>query len=157
MLAPVLRWGRSRRSLPTFTAAFSEPVATFTSASLTYGGTAAASTGTITGAGPTYAVAGMTRTGTVIPAIAAAKVTDIAGNANTAATVTVVFCSLSVWPCTGTNIKATLTPSISPTSGAWSATTTTLGTTVTLYARSTQTDLSGNTGASPVAGPIAIP
>ncbi|MEP6760345.1 MAG: Ig-like domain-containing protein, partial [Sporichthyaceae bacterium] len=72
-----------------FTATFSEPVATFSSASVTYGGTALATTSTVSGTGPyNVAASGMTKTGTVIPAIAAAKVTDIAGNSNTAATFT---------------------------------------------------------------------
>jgi hypothetical protein len=32
-----------------------------------------------------------------------------------------------------------------------------LGTTGTLYARAVQTDLTGNTGTSAIAGPLAIP
>jgi len=186
-----------------FTVLFSETVATLSSASVTYTGTALATTSTITGSGATYNVAtsGMTKTGTVIPAIAASKVTDVAGNNNTAATftdktvtyddtaaptvvitsfaegpsqtatasgtagfglgdpatVTVVFCTVNVFPCAGGNTKATLTPTVSATTGDWSTSSATLGTLATLYAKATQTDLTGNIGNSAVAGPITIP
>jgi len=187
-----------------FTATFSEAVTGFTSPDVTYtGSTALATTSTITGSGAIYTVAssGMTKSGTVIPAIAASVVTDIAGNLNLVATysdhtvtytdnvapavvissfapgpsqtataigtagfglgdpstVTVVFCSVNVWPCAAANIMATLIPSVTPTTGDWSTTSATLGTLSTLYAKATQTDLSGNTGSSAVAGPIAIP
>ena len=71
-----------------FTAAFSEPVAGFTTGDVALSGTAGATTGTVSGGPATYnvAVTGMTISGTVIANIAAAVATDIAGNANTAAT-----------------------------------------------------------------------
>ncbi len=170
---------------------------------MTYTGTGLATTSTITGGSATYNVAasGMTRTGTVIPAIAATTVTDVAGNNNTAATftdktvtyndttaptvaitsfeaggsqtatatgtagfgpgdpttVTVVFCVVNSFPCTAGNTKATLTPTINPATGDWSTTSATLGALPFLYAKATQTDLTGNIGNSAVAGPIAIP
>lgn len=70
-----------------FTAVFSETVVGLNSSDVTYSGTAGVTTTTITGAGRTYDIAasGMTKTGTVLPAIAANTVTDIAGNANTVA------------------------------------------------------------------------
>ena len=72
-------------------------------------------------------------------------------------TLTVVLCTTNVFPCLAGDTKATLTPSVNATTGAWSDTSGTLGTNATLYARATQTDLAGNTGQSLVAGPIAIP
>ena len=72
-------------------------------------------------------------------------------------TVTVVFCTSNVFPCLGGEIMATLTPSVNATTGAWSATSGTLGTNATLYAKATQTDLQGNIGQSLIAGPITIP
>ena len=73
-----------------FTVTFSEAVTGLTTAGVTYTGTALATTTTLTGSGTSYNVAasGMTKTGTVIPAIAASKATDTAGNFNTAATFT---------------------------------------------------------------------
>ena len=72
-----------------FTATFSETVHGFAGTDITYSGTAGATTATVTGAGPyNVAVSGMTQSGTVIPALTASKVTDAAGNANTAATST---------------------------------------------------------------------
>lgn len=73
------------------------------------------------------------------------------------ATITLVFCTVNVFPCTAGNTKATLTPRVNATTGAWSVTSGTLGTNPSLYAKGTQTDLTGNTGSSAVAGPIAIP
>ncbi|MHA7271508.1 beta strand repeat-containing protein [Arthrobacter sp. HLT1-20] len=85
----------------------------------------------------------------------------LAGNAGYSpghsTTVTVVLCTVNAFPCAGGNIKATLTPAINPSTGAWSAATGALGPTPVLYARATQTDLTTNTGQSPVAGPITIP
>ncbi|QHK18939.1 hypothetical protein GU243_03275 [Pseudarthrobacter psychrotolerans] len=72
-------------------------------------------------------------------------------------TVTVVFCTVNVFPCAAGNTRATLTPTINATTGGWSTTSVTLGTIPTLYAKATQTDLTGNIGNSPVAGPIAVP
>jgi len=73
------------------------------------------------------------------------------------ATVTVVLCTQNAFPCLAGNTKATLTPAVNPSTGAWPVTSATLGTNLNLYARATQTDLTANTGQSPVAGPIAIP
>jgi hypothetical protein len=72
-------------------------------------------------------------------------------------TLTVVFCTANSFPCTAGNTKATLTPTVSATTGDWSTTSLMLGTLPTLYAKATQTDLTGNIGNSLVAGPIAIP
>jgi hypothetical protein len=73
-----------------FTGVFSEVVYGLTGSDVTLSGTAGASTVTITGAGPTYtfSVSGMLRSGTVIPSIPAAAVTDAAGNSNVASTST---------------------------------------------------------------------
>ena len=70
-----------------FTATFNETVYGFVGADITYSGTAGATTAAVTGAGPyNVAVSGMAQSGTVIPALTASKVTDAAGNANSAAT-----------------------------------------------------------------------
>ena len=71
-----------------FTVVFSEAVTGFTSADVTLGGTAGATTVAVTGTGPTYtvAVSGMTANGTVIASIAAGRVQDAAGNPNAAST-----------------------------------------------------------------------
>ncbi len=79
-----------------FTVTFSEPVAAFTNANVTLGGTATGTlTAVVTGTGPyNVAVSGMTAgtAGSVIVTIAAGAVTDLAGNATTAAaSATVVF------------------------------------------------------------------
>ncbi len=72
--------------------------------------------------------------------------------------VTVVLCTVNVFPCSGPNTKATLTGvPVDAGTGAWNVTSGFLGTTTTLYARATQTDLTGNIGTSAVAGPVAIP
>ena len=74
-----------------FTVVFSEPVTGFTTSDVTIGGTAGGTkTATITGSGPTYdvAISGMTSSGTVTASIAASRVTDAAGNNNTASTST---------------------------------------------------------------------
>ncbi|MGC1943643.1 MAG: IPT/TIG domain-containing protein, partial [Candidatus Acidiferrales bacterium] len=73
-----------------FTVVFSEPVTSFTNVAVTLGGTAGATTAVVTGSGPSYnvAVSGMTQSGTVTASIGAAKVTDLAGNPNTASTST---------------------------------------------------------------------
>ena len=76
--------------LVAYTAVFSEPVDGFVNTDVTLTGTALATTSALSGSGPTYGVtaSGMTKSGTVIAAIAATKVTDVAGNANTASTTT---------------------------------------------------------------------
>ena len=72
-----------------FTATFNETVYGFIGTDITYSGTAGATTAAVTGAGPyNVAVSGMTQSGTVISALTASKVTDAAGNANSAATST---------------------------------------------------------------------
>ncbi|MDW7676657.1 MAG: Ig-like domain-containing protein, partial [Bacillota bacterium] len=74
-----------------FTVTFSEPVTGFTSDDVIITGTAVGTkVVNITGAGPTYnaAVSGMTSSGTVIAEIAADRVTDLAGNTNSASTST---------------------------------------------------------------------
>lgn len=72
-------------------------------------------------------------------------------------TLTVVLCTTNVFPCAAPNTKATLTGvTVNAGTGAWSVTSAVLGTTATLYARATQTDLSGNTGNSAIAGPVEI-
>jgi LPXTG-site transpeptidase (sortase) family protein len=73
-----------------FTVEFSEPVFGFTSADITLGGTAGATSAVVTGSGATYnvAVSGMITDGTITAGINAAVVTDAAGNANTASTST---------------------------------------------------------------------
>ena len=190
-----------------FTVTFSESVTGLTSAGVTYtGSTALPTTTTLTGSGATYNIAttGMTKTGTVIPAIAASKAQDTAGNLNTTATytdhtvtytdsaapvvtisdftapgdlshtanisgtagiglgdnltVTVVLCTTNAYPCTAGNTKATLSGvAVNPTTGLWTVTSGPVGTTLILYARATQTDLTGNTGNSNIAGPILVP
>lgn len=71
-------------------------------------------------------------------------------------TITVVVCTQVPFPCLGPNIKATLSGvAVSPATGAWTVTSGSLGANPTLYAQATQTDLTGNTGISNVAGPIA--
>ncbi len=72
-------------------------------------------------------------------------------------TVTVVLCTQNAFPCLAGNTKATLTGvPVSPSTGMWSVDSGSLGVTPTLYARATQTDLTGNSGVSAVAGPIAV-
>ena len=71
--------------------------------------------------------------------------------------VTVVLCTVNVFPCLAPTTKATLTGvSVNAGTGAWNVTSAVLGTTPTLYARATQSDLTGNTGTSGIAGPILI-
>ena len=70
---------------------FSEAVTGFATGDVTLSGTAGGTkVATVTGSGTTYnvAVTGMTGTGTVIATVAAARATDLAGNANTASTST---------------------------------------------------------------------
>ena len=72
-----------------FTVVFTSSVSNFATGDVTIGGTAGGSkTATVTGSGTTYSVAitGMTTTGTVVPTVAAAVATDLAGNSNTAST-----------------------------------------------------------------------
>ena len=71
-----------------FTAVFNEAVNGFTSADVTVGGTAGATTAVVTGGPSTYniAVSGMTTGGTVSASIGASKATDVAGNGNAAST-----------------------------------------------------------------------
>jgi hypothetical protein len=74
------------------------------------------------------------------------------------ATVTVVLCSSPTFPCTGTSIKASISGvAVNPQTGAWTVTSDSLGTLAALYARASQTDLTGNTGNSNIAGPIVVP
>ncbi len=73
-----------------------------------------------------------------------------------AATITLVLCKVNVYPCAVANTVATLTPTVTPGTGAWTVTSAALGTQPTVYARATQTDLTGNTGTSAVLGPIAV-
>ena len=186
-----------------FAVVFSEPVYGLLNSHVTMSGTAGATAVVLSGTGPTYnaAVSGMTKSGTVIPAIAASVVQDVAGNLNTAATftdrtvtfsdvtapavqidsfttasqaatvsglagrglgdnlsVTVVLCAVNSYPCLAGNTRATLTGvAVHPTTGVWSVTSGALGSNPALYAQATQTDQTGNTGTSAVAGPIAIP
>ena len=73
-----------------YTVVFSEQVDGFVNTDVALTGTALATTTALSGSGPTYGIlaSGMTKSGTVIAAVAASKVTDIAGNANTASTST---------------------------------------------------------------------
>ena len=73
-----------------FTVVFSEPVTGFTSADITLGGTAGATTATVTGSGVNYnvAVSGMVTDGIVTATIGAGVVTDATGNLNVASTST---------------------------------------------------------------------
>ena len=73
-----------------FTVVFSESVTGFTSADVTLGGTAGATTAVVTGSGATYnvAVSGMVTDGTITATIAAGSVTDLSGNSNTDSTST---------------------------------------------------------------------
>ncbi len=73
-----------------------------------------------------------------------------------ALTVTVVLCTVNVYPCAAGNTVATLTPSVTAGTGAWSVTSAALGARPTLYARATQADATGNVGTSGILGPIAI-
>ncbi len=68
-----------------------------------------------------------------------------------------MLCTTNVFPCSGPNTKATLTGvAVDAGTGAWGVTSPALGATGTLYARATQTDLTGNSGNSAIAGPIEI-
>ena len=71
-----------------FALTFTENVYGLISGDITVGGTAGATTAVVTGSGATYnvAVSDMTGSGTVEITLATAKVTDIAGNDNTATT-----------------------------------------------------------------------
>ena len=71
-----------------FAVVFSEPVTGFTSADVTLGGTAGATTAVVTGSGATYnvAVSGMVTDGTITATIGAAVVLDASGNGNVAST-----------------------------------------------------------------------
>ncbi len=71
-------------------------------------------------------------------------------------TVTVVLCTVNAYPCVAGNTKATLSAPVNASTGAWTVTSGALGSNPTLYARTTQTDLSANTGTSTVEGPIAV-
>ena len=119
-------------------------------------------------AAATYTDRTVTYTDNVAPTVGISSFTPGAAQAATASgtagfglgdpsTLTVVFCTVNSFPCAAGNTKATLTPTINPASGDWSTTSPSLGTLVTLYAKATQTDLTGNIGSSPVAGPISIP
>ncbi len=121
-------------------------------------------------AAATYSDRTVTYTDTVAPVVAITGFTAAVDGSQTATvngtadygmgdnlTVTVVLCTQATFPCIAGNTKATLTGvPVSPTTGAWTVTSATLGTTSTLYARATQTDLTGNIGTSTVAGPVAI-
>jgi hypothetical protein len=69
-----------------FTAVFSAPVAGFTAADVTLGGTAGANEAVVTGGGTTYnvAVSGMAQVGTVVVTVPAGVVRDANGDPNTA-------------------------------------------------------------------------
>lgn len=99
---------------------------------------------------PTVSIATFTTTG---------RTATITGTGTTtpgdAATVTIVLCASNAYPCTAPMTKATLTATINPTTGGWTITSGDLGINPLLYARATQTDLTGNTGTSTVAGPKA--
>lgn len=72
-------------------------------------------------------------------------------------TLSVVLCTTNVFPCAAPNTKATLTGvMVDAGTGAWSVTSAVLGSTATLYARATQTDLTGNVSNSSIAGPTEI-
>lgn len=73
-----------------FALTFSENVYGLTDGDITVSGTAGATTAAVTGSGSTYnvAVSGMTGSGTVVINLATGTVTDIAGNDNTATTIT---------------------------------------------------------------------
>ncbi len=118
-------------------------VATYTDHTVTYTDNVA----------PTVAI-----TGFVADAGQTASVNGLAGfGLGDNLTVTVVLCTANVFPCTAPNTKATLTGvAVNPGTGAWNVSSALLGTTATLYARATQTDLTGNIGTSAVAGPIEI-
>lgn len=92
---------------------------------------------------------------------AANRTATLTGTASTApgdgTTVTIVLYTVNVFPCTAGNTKATLTPTITPATGTWAITSGSLGANSNLYARTTQTDASANTGQSTVAGPLTIP
>ena len=77
-------------SLINFTVVFSESVTGFTSADITLGGTAGATTAVVTGSGANYnvAVSGMVTDGTITVAINAGVASDTTGNLNTAGTST---------------------------------------------------------------------
>lgn len=71
--------------------------------------------------------------------------------------VTVVLCTVNVFPCPAPNTKATLPGVIvDPGTGAWNVTSAPLGITLLLYAQATQSDLSGNSGTSAIRGPVVI-
>jgi hypothetical protein len=73
-----------------FTVVFSEPVSGFTSADVTLGGTAGATTAVVSGGPTTYnvAVSGMSTSGTVIASIAAGAAQDAAAKPSAASTST---------------------------------------------------------------------
>ncbi len=119
-------------------------------------------------AAATYTDRTVTYTDNVAPSV---SITDFAADAGQTATtngfasfgpgdnltLTVVLCTTNVFPCTAPNTKATLTGvAVNAGTGAWSVTSAFLGTTPTLYARATQTDLTGNVGNSAIAGPTEI-
>ena len=116
----------------------------------------------------TYTDRTVTYTDNVAPEVAITSFVDNGAGAATVAgtagfgpgdtlSVTVVLCTVNVFPCMAPTTKATLTGiSVDAGTGAWNVTSAVLGTTVTLYARATQSDLTGNVGNSAVAGPITI-
>jgi hypothetical protein len=74
------------------------------------------------------------------------------GTTGDSQTITVVVCTTNTFPCTGIT-KASLTPSVSQTNGAWSVTTTNIGNGVTVFVRATQTRTAGDL-TSNVGGPV---
>jgi Bacterial Ig-like domain len=85
-----------------------------------------------------------------------ATITGVAGiTPGDSSTVTIVLCKVNVFPCTAGNTLATLTATANGV-GAWTTTSASLGTQPVLYARVSQSDATGNTGVSVVAGPVAI-
>ena len=75
-----------------FTVVFSEPVTGFSSAGMTLGGTAGATTAAVTGSGSTYnvAVSGMSGSGTVSASVSAGAAVDATGNGNTASGISTI-------------------------------------------------------------------
>ena len=68
-------------------------------------------------------------------------------------TVTVVLCLTNATTCATADVAARLTATVG-TTGAWTVTSGNLNK-LTVYARATQADSSGNVGSSAVAGPVS--
>lgn len=72
------------------------------------------------------------------------------------ASVTIVLCAVNVSVCAPVDTIATLTASVTPTTGAYSVTSASLGARAAVYAWVTQSDLTGNAGRSSTLGPLVI-